>query len=159
MCAYPKLRIQPFDKYPDKHETAELERTREWLSMGPKADDGSNSCDTDKDHVPIYADHSGHGGMEEERDPALASCYSQVWSTAMKSPRMIAMTLLTKESSVDPAATFLSDMSVTSCEGMNSLGSGKSRYDPPDAPLSNAATRSARHYIRPFGSPPSLSFL
>lgn len=69
------------------------------------------------------------------------------------------MTLLIKESSLDVVATLLSDMSVTSCEGMNSLGSGKSRYDPPDAPLSNAATRSARHYKRLFGSPPSLSFL
>ncbi len=56
------------------------------------------------------------------------------------------MTLLIKESSLDAVATLLSDMSVTSCEGMNSLGSGESRYDPPDAPLSNAATRSARHY-------------
>ncbi len=62
-------------------------------------------------------------------------------------------------SMTDPVATLLSDMSVTSCEGSkNSLGSGESRYDSPDAPLSNAATRSARHY-RLFGSPPSLSFL
>lgn len=68
------------------------------------------------------------------------------------------MTLLIKESSLDVVATLLSDMSVTSCEGMNSLGSGKSRYDSPDAPLSNTATRSARHYIKTVRVP-SLALL
>ncbi len=78
----------------------------------------------------------------------------------MKSPNRIERIFATIDC-MGSAASFLSDMSATSIEGLQLLSrKGKLRYGSPDAPLSNAATRSAQwSNMTVVGSPASISFL